>query len=198
MKITGLESDWYDNVPVGRDTLNEAMKTLSKDADLSQKYTNHCIRATTVTNLNEKGFEAKDIMATTGHKSENSIKAYVSRCPENKCRKMSEALAEPLKKKKTKSTETVSVAPADDRENIELLNAAEAPKVNNNEIEFEELDIPDDQIADIFTQIEKENQTVAKAPQPNNPQILNVSNVNNVANVATANKNPILPSPIQW
>ena len=45
-KMTGLEPFWFDNVPVVRDTLNDAIKTLSEAAKLSQTYTNHCIRAT--------------------------------------------------------------------------------------------------------------------------------------------------------
>ena len=67
------DSEWYDAAPVRRDPLNWHMKTLSTKAKLSQIYTNNCIRATVVTNLDEKGFEAHDIMATMGHKSEYSI-----------------------------------------------------------------------------------------------------------------------------
>ena len=73
-KLDGTESEWYENVPIGRDPLNESMKILSEKANLSEIYTNHCIRASVVTNLDKQGFQAKDIMATTGHKSESSIK----------------------------------------------------------------------------------------------------------------------------
>ena len=67
---------WYDDQVVGRDPLNELMKTISKDAQLSMKYTNHSIRATMITKLDEKGFEARHIQAVSGHKSENTIKCY--------------------------------------------------------------------------------------------------------------------------
>ena len=94
--ISGLEEEWYENSPVGRDMLNDFMKKLSINAGLSKVYTNHCIRATVVTELDKKGFEARDIMATTGHRSETSIKSYASKCPDNKRRAMSEALAKPF------------------------------------------------------------------------------------------------------
>ena len=108
-KIIGTEEFWFENVPIGRDSLNDFMKNLSKKAGLGKIYTNHCIRATTVTNLNEKGFEARDIMATTGHKNESSIRSYATKCPSNKRREMSDALSSVLHKpKKSKPTATVT------------------------------------------------------------------------------------------
>ena len=95
-KFSKYDNVWYDNVPVGCDPLNDAMKSLSTKAKLSHLYTNHCIRASVVTSLDEKGFEARHIMATTGHKSESSIKSYASRCPDHKCREMCDALASNL------------------------------------------------------------------------------------------------------
>ena len=90
------------------------MKTSSKKAKLSRFYTNHCIWKTVVTNLNDKGFEAHDIMAMTGHKSESSIKSYASRCPDSKCCKMCDALAENyIEPKNSKKTATLSVPPLD-------------------------------------------------------------------------------------
>jgi len=40
---------WYENVPVGKNTLATKMKTLSVEANLSAIYTNHCLRATCIT-----------------------------------------------------------------------------------------------------------------------------------------------------
>ena len=167
-KITGSENFWFDNVPVGRDTLNDAMKVLSGKAGLSQIYTNHCIRATTVTNLNDKGFEARDIMATTGHKSEYSIKAYASRCQEKKRRQMSDALAVSIIPPKCKATATITSEEVQSDSNTK-----------ENELFIDELEIPDDQIADILTQIEQENKQVM--PQQQN-SVLNLSNIQNVSN----------------
>ena len=146
--ITDHEEFWFDNVPVGHDTLNEAMKQLSKNAKLSGIYTNHCIWATTVTNMNNKGFKAHDIMATTSHKSECNIKLYATRCPDNKWRMMSYALATSLIPHKclVKSTSTVS-------------RPQEAPKDEEMAFEREELEIPNQHIADILKQIEEEKKT---------------------------------------
>ena len=52
------------------------MKNISQDAGLDQIYTNHCIRATCITVLDNTGTEARHIMSVSGHKSENSIRSY--------------------------------------------------------------------------------------------------------------------------
>ena len=83
---------WYDNMVVGQRTLGEKMKKLFTDAKLSFNYTNHSIRATAITVLVESGYEARHIMAVSGHKSENSIRSYAARTSLSKKRKMSEAL----------------------------------------------------------------------------------------------------------
>ena len=50
------------------------MKTITEKA--GQNYTNHSLRATTVTVLDEAGFAGRDIVAVTEHKSESSLKQY--------------------------------------------------------------------------------------------------------------------------
>lgn len=85
-------STWYDNSPVGKNTLGNKMKTLSQQAGLSRVYTNHCLRATCVTTLDSVGFEARHIMGVSGHKAETSIRNY-SRVDEAKKREMSMALS---------------------------------------------------------------------------------------------------------
>ena len=67
---------WYDAQVIGKKFLEKFMKTISEDAGLSQTYTNHCIRATCITNLDNSGKEARHIMALTGHKSADSIRSY--------------------------------------------------------------------------------------------------------------------------
>ena len=46
------------------------MKTISKNANLSQEYTNHSIGATAVTLLDHSNFEARHIMRVSAHKSD--------------------------------------------------------------------------------------------------------------------------------
>ena len=43
VKLLDLNKEWYDASPVGRDPLNSTMKEISKNAELSMTYTNHCI-----------------------------------------------------------------------------------------------------------------------------------------------------------
>lgn len=52
------------------------MKDISRDAELSLLYTNHSIRATCITLLDNAGIEARHIMVQSGHKSESSIRSY--------------------------------------------------------------------------------------------------------------------------
>lgn len=86
------QEPWYCNIPVGINTLNKKMKEISKEAGCSKIYTNHCLRATCVTVLDRSGFQNRDIMTTSGHHSEQSIKHY-SRTSEAKKREMSAAIA---------------------------------------------------------------------------------------------------------
>ena len=62
--------------PLWKNTLGTFMSSISKELKLSQKYTNHCIRATAVSLLDECNFEARHIMRVSGHKSESSIRSY--------------------------------------------------------------------------------------------------------------------------
>ena len=62
-----------------------------KDANLSCIYTNHSIRATAVTILDESGFEARHIKTVSGHRNESSVRAY-SKTDHTTKRRMSETL----------------------------------------------------------------------------------------------------------
>ena len=52
------DGPWYDNMCLGKHTHANKMKVLSKLANLSIEYTNHSIRATSVSILDQCGFEA--------------------------------------------------------------------------------------------------------------------------------------------
>ena len=57
-KDSFLEDDpiWYCNTPLGKNTLAQMMTTIiSRRGQLTNHYTNHCIRATAITILDEKG-----------------------------------------------------------------------------------------------------------------------------------------------
>ncbi len=65
------DEPWYTRAPMGKNSLGVMMTTISKTSCLSKMYTNHCIRATAITALDDAGIEARHIMRTTGHKSES-------------------------------------------------------------------------------------------------------------------------------
>ena len=52
------------------------LQRISERSGLSRKYTNHCVRATTVTLLKERGIEDRKVCLVTGHKAERSLQHY--------------------------------------------------------------------------------------------------------------------------
>ena len=88
--VSTSEDVWYDNILLGERTLGEKMKNISREAKLSKGYTNHSIRETVVTILDKSGFEARHIMAVSGHKNEASIRSYSE--TDIRTKKMSETL----------------------------------------------------------------------------------------------------------
>jgi predicted component of viral defense system (DUF524 family) len=59
-------------------------------------YTNHSIRATAITEMDEAGIDTRHIMHVSGHKSEYSIKHSRQRISEKKKREISHCLSETL------------------------------------------------------------------------------------------------------
>ena len=59
---------WYCKMVIGANSLNNFMSDLSMKAALSDSYTNHSIRATSITIMDQAGVEARHIMRVTGHK----------------------------------------------------------------------------------------------------------------------------------
>ena len=72
------------------------MKTISVSARLSMNYTNHCIRATVVTELNDKGYTVQDIQTVTGHKRPESVNRYIKRATPTKKKRISNDLSNSL------------------------------------------------------------------------------------------------------
>ena len=70
---------WYDSSPLGINTIGNKIKKIAETAGCAHSYTNHSLRATTVTILDEAGFAIKinrGIMEVTGHRAESSLKNY--------------------------------------------------------------------------------------------------------------------------
>ena len=88
-------TQWYDNCPLGHNTIGAMMPTISISAGLSQRYTNHSLRATTVHVLDKEQF-ARHIMSVTGQKSENSLKTYTGYTDKTIKKRMSHTISENL------------------------------------------------------------------------------------------------------
>ncbi|CAG2219073.1 KCTD1_15 [Mytilus edulis] len=82
------------------------MKDMSKVANLSQIYTNHCVRATTINILAHAGIADREIMKITGHKCETSLSSYHADSSDKQKRKYS-ALLQGVDETPTSSTDNV-------------------------------------------------------------------------------------------
>ena len=84
---------WYTIKQIGKNSIGDFMKKISKRLQLSRLYTNHEIRHTTVTVLSNAGFPTRDIMNLTKHRNEKSIKSYVRDSTTCQKRAVSDTLA---------------------------------------------------------------------------------------------------------
>jgi hypothetical protein len=74
--VSAESSPWYDNAPLGHNTLKTMMKSISVFSNLSSTYTNHCLRVSSCSLLGEAGFSDLDIAAVSKHKSLSSLGIY--------------------------------------------------------------------------------------------------------------------------
>lgn len=63
-------------VPLSHNILSSMMKRLSADAGLSIVYTNHCVRATSITNMKLSGVDDRRIRIVSGNRNAQSLSAY--------------------------------------------------------------------------------------------------------------------------
>ena len=87
------------------------MATMSQKYSLSQRYTNHSVRVTSVHELDDAFFQDRHIIRISGHKSEQSIKNYARRLLKAKKRKISEMFQRLLVLKQIQIVYSQSVSP---------------------------------------------------------------------------------------
>ena len=76
--LDNFENDkWYQNMPMGRNTLYSTIKNLMEAANVEGRFTNHSCRKTTGTRMHNAGFSEADIQSVTGHSSE-SVREYIA------------------------------------------------------------------------------------------------------------------------
>ena len=136
-RIHYTDDKWYDRQIIGKDPLERYMKYLAKELKLSNiNYTNHSIRATCITLLDRAQFEARHIIAITGHRSESTIKKYAKGCSSEKKRQMSDALASKIQPKLPKIEESETA--------VTVTTPQENPSFDLNNMELFAMDNTDD------------------------------------------------------
>ena len=85
------------------------MKEFSKAANLSQVYTNHCIRATAITLWSDAGLSNRHIMSLSGHRNENSLKSYNARPSSQQLQVCSNILSSVLHQQATQADQQMQV-----------------------------------------------------------------------------------------
>ena len=91
---------WYCNAPIGAHGLSDRMTDISKLSGLSRIYSNHSIRATCITLLDDSGIEARHIMRVSGHRNEASIRSYASCLDDKKKTQISDCISDAIAPKK--------------------------------------------------------------------------------------------------
>lgn len=206
---------WYNKVRVGHQPLENFMSKLSKEAQLSKRYTNHSIRSSVIGILEDE-YEGRHVIGLSRHKNENTIKQYARRLSAKKKREMSATLTDTIQPKRqakspdrkfqfkaSTTTATISKPPQ-----------PEAEKKNEDNIQFdlEAMDNapPDDILINFLSQFDPVTENppvnlpklVPQQPPPmQQPQIqalqpsntMNINKVSNVQNNVSANK-PALPN----
>ena len=72
------------------------MKDISAEAELSQKYTNHCVRATAITLWSNAGLANRHIMPISGHRNDQSLRSYDARPSSTQLQQSSDVLSRAL------------------------------------------------------------------------------------------------------
>ena len=62
--------------PLGNTVLGDMLPRISETARLSRRYTNHCLRATSVGILKDSGFDDRAVCRLAGHKTLQSLGRY--------------------------------------------------------------------------------------------------------------------------
>ena len=90
------ETTWYTHEVIGKNLLVIIMKQISNKSGLSKVYTNHCVRASTVTSLYQAGIDTQQICSITKHKNESTLSHYISSTSDEQKMKASRILSNTL------------------------------------------------------------------------------------------------------
>lgn len=78
---------WYTSELPAHTTNSNFICDISVNANLDDKHTAHCLRATAFQDMKNVGFEARHTMFMSGHKSKASIRSYNRSCSNHQKKK---------------------------------------------------------------------------------------------------------------
>ena len=90
------EDAWFEQRPLGVNTLAKMMKKTSEVAGLSNIYTNHSVRAMAITLWSNAGIPNRHIMSISGHRNEQSLPHYNCQPPVSQLQNCSDVLSRAL------------------------------------------------------------------------------------------------------
>ena len=94
--ILPMDTIWYCSAPLGEKSLGGMMPKLSIKYNLSERYTNHSIRVTSLQVLDDENVEGRHIIRVSGHKSVDSVQNYARRLSASRKRNISSILGDHL------------------------------------------------------------------------------------------------------
>ena len=122
---------WYEKKVLGHNTLDNMLRNMSERAGISPFYTNHSLRATTVTVLSSNNVETQKIKAVTGHRSDTSIESYCERPTLGQLKHMSSTLSSFVHgKENTAASSSITSTPVAPRQSP----AESSPTVANSTV----------------------------------------------------------------
>ena len=132
---------WYKKSSVGKNTLGAMMSSISKKAELSRIYTNHCVRATCIGILDKAGFADRDICQVSGHNNESSLSSYTGRVCNNTKMAMSDSISRALggHQEVTRPAPAATVTMPPEPEAVQ--DQASVPQANDSETGNDNFDI---------------------------------------------------------
>ena len=71
-------------MPLGHVVIGDMLLRISNASQLSRRYTNHCVRATSVVVLKKSGLDVRSIWHFTGHKNAQSLDSFCGPSEEEK------------------------------------------------------------------------------------------------------------------
>ena len=92
--VSENDSTWYCNVPHGEKHLGSMLSHMSLKYNLSQRYTNHSLRVTSLQTLADAKIEGRHIIRVSGHKSVSSLENYARKLSTSRKRSISAVLSE--------------------------------------------------------------------------------------------------------